>query len=163
MENEKIMKFIKKSRKSFLSMFVLLICVIAFAGCTRGTVIDRLKNMYNVDTRLLTNCEIVCDISGETFTGYAPHYAVIQFNAEPTEFLQSFDNVKENIKGFSSEKNEEIKNSIDAHSCMEIPTEYYPEWDDEYIWYYSYDVRVSALYLIYFPNDYKLVVYEAGH
>ncbi|MDE7380353.1 MAG: YgdI/YgdR family lipoprotein [Clostridia bacterium] len=153
----------KRFGKSFIATLVLIICVFAFAGCTKETVIDRLKNMYNVDTQLLTDYEIVCDISGKTFTGYAPHYAVIQLKTEPTAFLHSFDNVKENIEGFSSEKNEEIKNQIDAHTCMEIPTEYYPDWDDEYIWYCSGDVRVSNLYVMYFLDSCKLVVFEAGH
>ena len=153
-----------KAKRITVLLVLLSVCIFAFAGCDNTTVIERLNDRYGVDTQLLTDYEIVCDISGETFTGYAPHYAVIQLKSEPTAFLQSFSNKKEDADGFSCEKNEEIKNEIDVHSCMEIPTEYYPNWADDYIWYCSGEVgSLDNLYTIYFPNKYILVFFETGH
>lgn len=146
-----------KIRKIIVLLALTIVCVFAFAGCLNDTVIDRLKNRYGVDTELLEDYEIVCDVSGETFTGYACHYAVMRFKAEPTAFLQSYTK----DESFSSEKNEEIKSSIDAHTCMEIPTEHYPDWDDDYIWRGS--VGYDGICMIYFPKDFKLVIFEAGH
>lgn len=152
-----------KSRLKKIIVFLVLqfVCIFAFTGCVNSTVIERLKNRYGVDTQLLTDYEIVCDIKGDTFTGRAPHYAVIQLKAEPTEFLQSYADKKENIDGFSKEKNIEIKNLIDADTCMEIPNEYYPNWNDDYIWNCIGDL--DKLYTLYFPNEYKLVFFETGH
>lgn len=138
-------------------LLLQLACVFAFSGCNGETVIDRLENRYGVDTKLLTGYEIVCDISGETFTGYAPHYAVILFEEEPTDFLNSY--TKE--ESFSPEKNQSIKDALDVHKCMEIPPEHYPNWDEDYIWRGS--VEMDGLCMIYFPNELKLIIFEAGH
>lgn len=156
------MKF--RSPKIVLLLILQLVCIFVFAGCGSENVIDRLKNRYGVDTQLLSDYEIICDISGETFTGYAPHYAVIQLKTEPTEFLQSYSDKKNNNAGFSNDKNLEIKNQIDGHSCMEIPNEYSPNWNDDYIWNSIGELgSLDNLYTIYFPNDYKLIFFETGH
>lgn len=143
--------------RNIIVLSLTVVCVFAFAGCFNDTVIDRLKNRYYADTELLEDYEIVCDISGETFTGYATHYAVILFKAEPTAFLQSY--IKD--ESFVSEKNEEIKNAIDSHACIEIPAEYYPDWDEDYIWRGS--AGYDGMYMIYFPKNLKLIIFEAGH
>lgn len=148
--------------KKIVALIILqLVCIFVFAGCEDENVIERLKNRYGIDTQLLTNYEIICDISGDTFTGYALHYAVIQLKIEPKEFLQSYS---DNKAGFSNSKNSEIENQIDGHTCMEIPIEYCPDWNDNYIWNSISELgSLDNLYTIYFPNDYKLVFFETGH
>ncbi len=143
---------------------LLLVCILAFGGCKSQNVIKRLKNRYNVDTQLLDGYKIVCDIEGETFGGRAPRYAAVALKSEPTAFLQSF--TKFNSDGFSSQKNQELKNQIDAHSCLKIPQGSYPDWDADYYWIKigeEYDGNYDALYTIYFPDEYKLVFFETGH
>lgn len=146
-------------RKSFISLILLqIMCVIVFVGCGKSTVITRLER-YNINTKLLENYEIVCDIKGETFTGRAPSYAVITFQDEPVGFINSFS--KGNTNGFSSEKNDDLKNLIDTYSSLEIPNDFYPNWEDDYKWLCVDEF--DGLYLIYFPNEFKLVIFEAGH
>ena len=138
----------------------LAFCCMAtiFAACGKSTVITRLER-HNINTKLLENYEIVCDIIGETFTGRAPSYAVITFQDEPVGFINSFS--KGNPNGFSSEKNDDLKNLIDTYSSLEIPNDCYPNWEDDYKWLCVDEF--DGLYLIYFPNEFKLVIFEAGH
>ena len=154
-----------KVKKLLILLLILISCIFAFAGCGSSNAINSVKR-HNIDTKLLNDYEIVCDVKGETFTGRAPCYGVFSFKNEPTAFLQSFSTEKSD--GFSSEKNEkleeEIENCIGGHTCMEIPEEYLPEWDDEYIWFVDDQVgRLDTLYMIYFPNVLRLVVFETGH
>lgn len=152
--------------KSKFSKIIIVIIVstlfFALVGCKNETVTDRLKNNYGVDTQLLADYQIVCDIKGKTFTGVAPKYAVIQLGEEPTAFIQSYSK-KEFDEGFSSDKNFDLKAKIEGHKncCLEIPEEYYPNWDEEYFWHRK--DGLDSLYTIYFPNEYKLIFYESGH
>lgn len=147
-------------------LFILqLVCIFAFTGCGNSHIIDSLKR-HSVDTDLLSDYEIVCDIKGETFTGRANSYGVLVFENEPTAFLQSFSVDK--TDGFSSDKNKEFENLIDtSFTDLEIPNEYCPDWDEDYIWYVSggFDkiYYADTLFMIYFPNDLKLIVCETGH
>ncbi len=158
-------KKIMKSRKSFLSMLVFLICVITFAGCGSSTIIDSLKR-YNIDTKLLKNYKIAYEFKEETFTGRASSYGVLVFECEPTAFLQSFITSKSD--GFSSEKNDKLENEIVAHSSdLKIPNEYFPEWNEEYNWYVFGGIEqeyfADTLFLVYFPTAQQLIVLETGH
>lgn len=154
-----------KFQKNFLMLLLVLILhIFTLAGCGYSTVIDRLKG-YGVEVQLLTDYEIVCDVSGETFTGYAPHYAVIQLKAEPTEFLQSYAK-KEFDRGFSSERNTELEDGMSLHNdcCLHIPNDYYPNWDEGYIWHCTGEsYSCDSLYTIYFPAEFKLAFFETGH
>lgn len=164
----------KSKIKRYIAFLVLqLVCIFAFAGCGQSHVLDSLKS-HNIDTKLLKDYEIVCDIKGETFTGRAQCYGVLVFKNEPAEFLQSFSTEKSD--GFSSEKREELENRVDNYSSsLKIPDEYKPNWDDRYIWcigggFDKYDSSdpldhfySDSLVMIYFPNYLKLVVFETGH
>lgn len=157
------MKF--RLRKIAVIVSLLFVCLFAFTGCGRSHMIDCLKR-HSVDTTLLSDYEIVCDIKGETFTGRANSYGVLLFENEPTAFLQSFSTEKS--YGFSSDKNEEFEHLIDtSFSDLEIPSEYCPNWDEEYRWYVSGGFEkiyyADTLFMIYFPNDLKLIVCETGH
>lgn len=155
-----------KSKNFLLFLALQSVCIFAFAGCGSSVVIGSLKR-YGIDTRLLNDYEIVYEIKGETFTGRAPSYGILSFENEPTDFLQSFTTDKSS--GFSSEKNEKLENVIDEdlneeHSCMEVPVEYYPDWNGEYKWFVSGRLGdLDTLYLVYFTEDLKLLVYETGH
>lgn len=156
-----------KSKILKVSLFLVLqlVCLFAFVGCGSSTVIDSLKR-HNIDTKLLSNYELACDIKGETFTGRAPCYGVIIFDSEPAAFLQSFSTEK--LDGFSSEKSELLENEIDAHySSLKIPKEYCPNWSEDYSWYVSGGIDqmyyADTLFMVYFPNAHKLIVLETGH
>ena len=156
-----------KSRLNKILVFLILqlVCIFAFTACGSPHIMDSL-NRHNVDYQLWNDYEIVCDIKGETFTGRAHCYGVILFEDEPTAFLQSFSTDKSD--GFSSEKNEKLEQKIDYHSSgLKIPNEYYPNWDDEYLWYVSggFDklYYLDTLFMIYFPHEFKLVIFETGH
>lgn len=140
---------------------LLGVCVFAITGCAGSAVMDSL-DMHNIDTGLFTGYKIECDIKGETFTGRAACYGVIVFESQPTDFLQSFVTAKSD--GFSSEKNKELEDVIDSFSCFEIPSRYYPDWEAEYMWFICGRLNgLDTLYLIYFPNNLRLVIFETGH
>jgi len=145
----------KQKVKRIVFFLLPLVCVLA--GCVRANTLKWLEVRYEIDINLLYDYEILCDVKGDTFTGRAPRYTVVGLTAEPTAFLQSFSD-KENTEFFSSEKNEELKQKIDMHSCLEIPQKYYPDWNADYRW-----ADVGELSVIYFPNEYRLVFYDAGH
>lgn len=154
-----------KAKQLLISLLVLISCIFTFAGCGSSTILDSLKR-HSIDIELLNNYEIVCDIKGETFTGRAHCYGIIVFENEPTAFLQSFSTEKSD--GFSSEKNEVFETEVDAHSSsLEIPNEYCPNWDEEYIWYVSGGIDkmyfLDTLFMAYFPNAHKLIIFETGH
>ena len=159
-----------KSKIIMIFLVMQLVCIFALTGCGSSTPhIFYSLERQNIDTQLLKDYEIVCDIKGETFTGIAPCYGVILFENEPTDFLQSFSTEKS--EGFSSEKKVELEEKleyyIDMHSDLEVPSEYLPNWDEEYMWYVSggFDKKFysDTLFMVYFPNDYKLVIFEMGH
>lgn len=157
------MKF--RLRKIAVIVSLLFVCLFSFTGCRNSHIIDSLKR-HSIDTNLLNDYDIVCDLKGETFTGRANSYGVLVFENEPTNFLQSFSTGKSD--GFSSDKNEEFEHLIDtSFSDLEIPSEYCPNWDEEYRWYVSggFDkiYYADTLFMIYFPNDLKLFVCETGH
>ena len=67
-----------KARK-LLVLLIAISCIFAFAGCNNYTVMSRLK-MYGVDTELLSDGKVVCDVDGKTFTGRSTCYGVIAFS-----------------------------------------------------------------------------------
>ena len=156
----------KSRSKIIITILVLqLVCIFAFTGCRSSHAFENLER-HNVDTQLLKDYKIVCDIKGETFTGRAHSYGVLVFENEPTAFLQSFSTDKSD--GFSSVKNEKFENLIDtSFSPLEIPNEYCPNWDEDYIWYVDGGIDKmyfsDTLFMAYFPNNLKLVVCETGH
>lgn len=155
-------------RKIIIALSVVVSAVVFAFGltaCKSSAVLDNFDR-HNVDTRLLKDYKIVCDIKGETFTGRANSYGVLAFKSEPTAFLQSFSTDKSD--GFSSEKNEEFEHRIDTYfSDLKIPSKYCPDWNEDYIWYVSggFDkiYYLDTLFMIYFPNNLELVVCETGH
>lgn len=154
-----------KVKKLLISLMILISCIFTFTSCRSYAVLDCLDR-HNIDTTLLKDYKIVYDIKGETFTGRANSYGVLVFENEPTAFLQSFSTEKSD--GFSSKKNEEYEHKIDtSFSDLEIPNEYCPDWDEDYIWYVSggFDkvYYADTLFMIYFPNNLKLIVCETGH
>lgn len=157
------MKLIPK--KTAVLVLLPLVCIFAFAGCGKPHVIDSLKR-HRIDTELLNENEMVCDIKGETFTGRAPSYGVLVFENEPTDFLQSFSTEKSD--GFSSDKNEKFENLINSSfSDLKLPNEFCPDWNEKYIWFvlggFEQENYSDTLFMIYFPDDLKLIVYETGH
>ena len=154
-----------KVKKLLVPLLILISCIFTFAGCECSNIFDCLKR-HNIDTTLLIDYKIVCDIKGETFTGRAHSYGVMVFENEPTAFLQSFSTDKS--EGFSSDKNEKFENLINtSFSTLEIPNEYRPNWNKDYIWYVGGGIDQiyfsDTLFMIYFPNDLKLIVCETGH
>lgn len=154
-----------RSKKIVVLLILQLVCIFAFTGCGSLRIIDSLKR-HSVDTNLLSDYKIVCDIKGETFTGRANSYGVLVFENEPTAFLQSFSTDK--TDGFSSDKNKEFENLIDtSFSDLEIQNEYCPNWNAEYKWFvlggFEQEYYSDTLFMIYFPNDLKLIVCETGH
>ncbi len=150
-----------KSRLKLLIVFALqFVCVFAFAGCSKTTVIERVNKRYGVHTELLKDYEIVCDISGETFTGYAPHYALIQLNKKPIEFFDSYAE-RGNVYVFSDERNEKMEEALAMYSDMKIPHCYYPDWNERYVW--NQRGGMDSLYTIYFSDEFKLIFFETGH
>ncbi len=156
-----------KKLPALISLILASLTAFLFGGCgilrscfASPNVLKMFKDYYNVDTDLLENYEIVCNVSCKTFTGRASRYVLITLEEEPTEFLQSFSG-KDNAGGFSFDKNDEIKNTIDAHSDVIIPYEYYPDWDQKYIW--SEVGSSDKLYTVYFPDEYKLMFFDTGH
>lgn len=152
-------------KKILIFLALQIVCVFAFSGCGGSAVIDSLKR-HGIDTKLLDGCEIVYEVKGETFTGRAPSYGILSFKSEPTAFLQSFQTDKSD--GFSTEKNEELENAIvddlNSDTCLEILREYYPNWEGRYMWFVSGRLGdLDTLYLVYFPDDFKLMVFETGH
>ena len=150
-----------------ICLVLACLAIALFGGCgimkscfASLNVLKTIKNDYNVNTDLLENYEIVCDVIGETFTGRAPRYVMLVLEEEPTAFIQSFSD-KDNNDGFSSEKNPEIKNMIEGHTCMNIPDGYYPDWNQKYIW--SEVGGMDRLYTVYFHDEYKLIFFETGH
>ena len=153
----------KKELASLIVLITALICTLILASCGGQSAFEEIKNRRNdIDFQLLPDYKIVCDIKGETFTGKAPSYSVLQLESEPTEFMQSFD--KKDGNGFSFEKNTELEEKIDSHAncCLKIPQEHYPNWESDYKWFND-DGLTDALTIIYFPNELRLVFYESGH
>ena len=158
-----------KIAKKLLTILVLsVLCVFAFAGCGNSGVRGRLKDR-GVDTKLWNDYQIVCDVKGETFAGRASCYAVVEFKSEPTDFLQSFETEKS--EGFCPMQNDEIEAQFDAWLvALKIESKYYPDWDDEYLFlaYGGVDGELErlysdSLYMIYFPNSFRLMILETGH
>lgn len=148
-----------KIRKIFVIMLIQVLALLALTGCGDETVIKRLDN-YGIDTSLLKEYRIVCDIKGDTFTGQASRYSVIDFDEKPTEFINSFN--QKDSDGFSSDDNNELKTIIDTHSGVDVPKDCCPNWENEYLWWHL-GKYTDALYLVYFPNNNRLIVYETGH
>lgn len=149
----------KKKLTSLIVLITVLICTLILASCGGQSAFEEMKNRRNdINFHLLPDYKIVCDIKGETFTGKSPQYFVLQLESEPTEFLQSFR--KKGDIGFSSEKNTELKEKIDSHAncCLIIPQEYYPNWQDDYLW-----VDQDGLCMIYFSSNLWLAFYEEGY
>lgn len=142
----------------FLSVITILLCVISLVGCGNGSAFASMKKQYKIDTDFLRDYEIVCDREGKTFTGTAPRFSVLQLQNEPTAFMQAC--VKKDGSTFSSEKNTELKEKIDAHKscCLVIPQEYEPNWESDYKW-----IDSDGLYIVYFPNELRLMFYAEGH
>ena len=155
-----------ESKEMLVLLLIVLSCIVAFAGCNKNAAVMNRLDMYGVDTQLLDDGKVVCDIVGETFTGRATCYGVISFNSEPTAFLQSFTTDK--TGGFSVERNQKFEEKFEQHlSYLDVFDKFLPNWDDEYIWYVSGGINktyfLDTLFLAYFPNTRQLVVLETGH
>ena len=159
-----------KKLTAWICLIAASLTALLFGGCgllkscfASSNVLEIFKEYYNVNTDLLENYEIVCNVSCKTFTGRASRYVVIVLEEEPTAFIQSFSD-KDNNDGFSSEKNNEIKDTIDEHSDVVIQDGYYPDWNQQYIWSEIHSgVLSERLYTIYFPEEYKLIFFDTGH
>lgn len=157
------MKIIKNnSLRIFIAMIVVsLILVISmgsscviFQKITIEDVAERLKNDWEIE--LPENSELIYTTKHLGFTGDGKRYYVVDFKEESVEFIENFN----------TERDEEFENHVKTWieeiilvTETEIPVEYKPDLEKEYLWQYiEKEKPKDDLYLLFYPDSLRLYV-----
>lgn len=152
----------KKKPMIFWIVCFFGVIVLAFTGlytCRRRyTYEEAFKLNWGID--LPENMERLfhgSDSEGLAGQGDGKRYTVFQLKVEPTDF----------IADFLKEKNEEFESSFIVP--FEISENCIPDWEDKYYWKHSGKNMIlnsepiryfDNLYMFYFPNSLRLIIYQ---
>ena len=139
------------------ALILLMFSIFLLIGCTNDkkttkNIIDIVREQTNInipqDANLIEKYETSLFLHGRL-----PKYYIFQFDKEPEEFL--LNNTFQEIKNDVFEKN--ITNKLESENKkynLKIPKESLITFDELYLYKYQEDDYC----LIYYPNDYKLIV-----
>lgn len=142
---------------------ILLTTIIIFLGFSSGctnkdlSARSRISDLSEID--IPSNSEIVFNHKEDVFfpvPGRRTQYTVFEFEELPIEFLHD--------ENFQDEKDVDFEELFDwefisfSHT-FDIPNEYHPNWDIEYLWLDT----SSGIYFVYFIESNLLIVYIVGN
>ncbi|MBQ7277256.1 MAG: hypothetical protein IJS58_08440 [Bacilli bacterium] len=163
-------------RKKIMSIVILFLILnsIFIIGCSNTEVEDK-KEFYmhrieeQIEIIIPQDANLIGAYSSQIFMhGRHPSYCVFQFDQEPEEFLlnNGFQEKKSDMDRedqYTIEKLEkkiinELKTEIRVNK-MQIPKDDLITFEESYLFIYHEGLQY---YLIYYPSDYKLIVYIQG-
>jgi len=131
-------------RKSIAIVVIALLCVLGLTGCKSNPV---KSTEFYLDFSLPADMEVLYNYQPTDFIHRPSQYTVFQLQERPDTFLLN----NAFVVGTTPE---EIPSSW-LHKVYEwnVPKEYHPPWDEEFMWLRSYPVN-----LIYFEAQKQLIV-----
>ena len=163
-------------RKKIMSVVILFLILnsIFIIGCLNTEVEDKKESyMHRIEEQIQIiipqDANLVGAYSSQIFMhGRHPIYCIFQFDQEPEGFL--LDNGFQEKKGDMDRKDQytieklekkiinELKTEIRVNK-MQIPKDDLITFEESYLFIYHEGLQY---YLIYYPSDYKLIVYIQG-
>lgn len=147
------------------AIFIMTLCPMIFMGTSCNfTFTSKQRTLEDVSERLLNdwdvelpeNSELIYAIENRGFTGDGERYYIIQFKEEPTELISDFTSEPDN--DFESTVENDL-GLLERGAEQEIPAEYMPDWETDYLWkYIKDDAKLDYLCLLYYPESIKIIV-----
>lgn len=130
---------------------MMLLSVFGLAGCKSNPV--KSIELY-IDFSLPTDMEVVYNYQPTGFVqgGRHPQYTVFQLRERPDEFLSEQEFIT------ASSPDEINSHWLHGYEDFDVPTDYYPPWDEEFIWR-----GASPVFLIYFDAQKWLIAIIEGN
>lgn len=151
------------------AIFIMTLCPMIFMGTSCNDMAKYMLYGYQItledvseelledwDVELPENSELIYAIENRGFTGDGERYYIIQFEEEPTELISDFTFGPDN--DFESTVENDL-GLLERGAEQEIPTEYIPDWETDYLWkHIKDDAKLNYLYLLYYPESIKIIV-----
>lgn len=153
-------KNIKRMNLYICTISMIILTLISLSACSKKTDAVVIENNWKIN--LPEEMESVFHGSVPSFHGDGIRYTVFKTKIEPTDFLADFSSEKDM-------KFETIVNTKIAEAGFETPEIFLPNWGLEYYWEHLEKNLISDsdpisyfdnMYMIYFPDMFRLVICE---
>ncbi|MGL5327721.1 MAG: hypothetical protein ACRDD7_00540 [Peptostreptococcaceae bacterium] len=150
-----------KKRGLWLVLGLILLCLVGVLySCSDAIITDPVEIIKtNWDIDLPKNSkEIFHESSGGSFLGDGEKYSVYECEDEKSisvSFDWKYDEDKDVVDGF-----EDVIHKIKSYENTEIPDEFIPDLDKDFVYYYKKLDDNSKIYIILIDGDNKLYISE---